>query len=418
MTRRRVALTGIGLISPLGSDPAGAWDAVLSAENGVGPIDLIDVTALPVKFAGQARGFDPDRHIPFKDRKKMDRALQFAVDAGLEAWRDSGLEMDAVAAERVGVYVGSGVGGLQSIESTTLMLRDRGARRISPFTIPSMLINLASGHLSIRLGSLGPNFSHVSACATAGHSIGEAARLIRHGYADVMVAGGTEAAITPLAIAGFARAGALSTRNEDPAHASRPFDLERDGFVIAEGAGIVVLEDWDRARARGAHIRAEVLGYAANSDAHHITAPSPDGRGARRCMEMALLDAEVRPEQIDYVNAHGTSTPFNDSAETRALHEVFGPHARELVISSTKSMTGHALGAAGGLEAVFCTLALQTGVVPPTTNYEVPDPACDLDYCPNEARRIDPELVLSNAFGFGGTNACLVLRRVEATSAL
>jgi 3-oxoacyl-[acyl-carrier-protein] synthase II len=411
MSVRRVAVTGLGMVSPLGNTVAESWSTAIAGRSAAGPITQFDASAHAVTFAAEVRDFETEPWVSAKDVKKMDRALLFAVVAGLQAWEDSGLDMDRLNPDRVGVFVGSGVGGMRSLEDGTLTIAESGPRRLSPFIIPKIIINLCSGQLSIRLGARGPNFSHVSACATGNHSIGEAARAIRHGYADVMIAGGAEAAITPLSVGGFARMGALSRRNDEPQRASRPFDAGRDGFVIGEGAGVLVLEEWEAARARGAHILAEVAGYGANADAFHMTQPAPEGRGAATCMRLALEDAGVAADRVGYINAHGTSTPFNDSSETSAIRTVFGSHADRLVVSSTKSMHGHALGAAGGLEAVLSIQALGTGIVPPTINLEEPDPDCDLDYCANEARQVDPQVVLSNAFGFGGTNACLVMAK-------
>ena len=410
---RRIAITGMGIVSPIGIGVDPAWSAALAGTSGVGPITLFDSAGFGVSFAAECSDFSTDPWLSEKEARKLDRSLQFAVAAGDMAWHDAGLSSESLDLDRVGVFVGSGIGGMRNLEEGSLVVRQRGPRRVSPFMIPSILINLASGQLSIRFGTRGPNFSHVSACATANHSIGEAMRTIRHGYADVMLAGGAEAGISPLAVAGFARMQALSTRNDDPQAASRPFDAERDGFVIGEGAGVLVLEEWDHAQARGAQVYAELVGYGANSDAYHITAPLPDGSGARRCMELALADAHIAPQDVGYINAHGTSTPYNDKGETAAIRGAFGSHADNLVVSSTKSMTGHALGAAGGLEAVFSIQMLRTGMVPPTINYAHPDPQCDLDYCPNEARPFETEYALSNGLGFGGTNGCLIFKKVS-----
>ena len=400
-------------MSPLGHSAEALWDGLLASRSGVGPIGHFDTEAFPVTFAGEVRDFDPTGWIDSKDIKKLDRFLQYAIASTEMALVDSGFEVTDDNADDVGVYIGSGVGGLATICDAVLALDARGPRRVSPFVIPKLLINMASGQVSIRTGARGPNLSHVSACATGNHAIGEASRLIRYGDAKVVITGGAEASVVPLAVAGFARMRALSTRNDDPRAASRPFDAERDGFVIGEGAGIVVLEEYEHARARGARIYAELSGYAANSDAHHMTAPHPEGRGAMACMRKAIADAGWSADQVDYVNAHGTSTEFNDAAETRAIKQVFGHHAQRLAVSSTKSMTGHLLGAAGGLEAVICALAIHRGVVPPTINLDNPDPECDLDYVPHTARETKVRRAVSNAFGFGGTNGCLAFGAVE-----
>ena len=413
---RRVVVTGLGLVTPLGLGAPANWSALLAARSGIGPITAFDTTGFDVRIAGQVPDFDLAPFIGRKDAKKMDRFIHHALVAARLAGDDAGLScpLPEALGERTGVLVGSGLGGLQTIEESIEILRTKGPSRLSPFTIPRLITNLAPGHISILYNALGPNLSAVSACATGAHAVGDAARLIALGEMDVMFAGGAEATITPLGIGGFAAMKALSTRNDSPGDASRPFDAERDGFVAAEGAGVLILEALDHARARGARIYAELLGYGASSDAHHITAPDPEGRGARRAMKAALEDAGVAPEDVDYVNAHGTSTPFNDTIETFALKQVFGDHARQLWISSTKGCTGHMLGAAGAVEAAYTALALATGEVPPTANLEHPDPACDLDYVPREARRRPLNVAISNSFGFGGTNACLVFRRFNA----
>ena len=413
--KNRVVVTGVGALSPLGLDYEALWEGLLLGRSGVGPISLFDASDYPVTFAGEVKGFDPQPWIEAKEVKKLDRFLQFGLVAAHMAVADAGVEITDKNARDVAVYIGSGVGGLQSMADAMTLLNERGPRRISPFVIPRILVNMAAGHVSIALGAKGPNFSHVSACATGNHSIGEAFRLIQYGDAKIAVAGGAEASVVPLSVAGFARMRALSVRNDDPARASRPFEAGRDGFVIGEGAGVVILEDYEHARARGARIYCEISGYGANSDAHHMTAPAPDGEGAMDCMQRALDDAGWNPDAINYINAHGTSTPFNDVAETKAIKGIFGTHARTLQISSTKSMTGHLLGAAGGLEAVICALALRRGVLPPTINLDEPDPQCDLDYIPHTAREVPIQRSLSNAFGFGGTNACLAMSRLEAT---
>jgi 3-oxoacyl-[acyl-carrier-protein] synthase II len=410
---RRVAVTGLGVVSPLGADVESTWTGLVEGRSGIGPITAYDTTGHSCRIGGEALDFDPDAWFDPKQQRKTDRFLRLALAASRMAMADSGLVVDDANADRVGVYVGSGVGGLGTICDAMLTLEHEGPRRVSPFTIPKLIINMAPGMISIEVGARGPNFSTVSACATGNHCIGEAFRAIRGGLADACIAGGAEAPILPLAVASFARMRALSTRNDEPAAASRPFDAGRDGFVMAEGAGLVVLEELEQARRRGAHVYAEVVGYGLNSDAYHITQPSPDGAGALRCMELTLADAGLAPADVDYVNAHGTSTPFNDRIETQALHRLFGDHASEVAVSSTKSMTGHLLGAAGGLEAAVSCLALERGVVPPTINQQQADPDCDLDYVPNEARQVAIDVAISNAFGFGGTNACLALRRYE-----
>lgn len=412
---RRVAVTGLGLISPLGSGLAASWAGIKEGRCGIRAITRFDATGFPVRIAAEVPDFDPIAWgaIDKKDVKKMDLFIQYAMCAGIPAFADSGYKVTDENAERVGVYIGAGIGGLAAIEHWHSVLVEKGPERVTPFFIPMVIINLASGQVSIKTGAKGPNSCAVTACATGTHSIGEAFRLIQYGHADAMIAGGTESTITPLCVAGFASMKALSTRNDDPAHASRPFDKNRDGFVIGEGSGVVVLEEMESAKKRGARIYAEVVGYAMNSDAYHLTMPSPDGVGAGRCMELALKDAKLNKEDIGYINAHGTSTHFNDLYETMAIKRVFGDHAKKLAVSSTKSMTGHLLGAAGGIEAVFSVLALHEGILPPTINYETPDPECDLDYVPNTARQKQVEAVMSNSFGFGGTNAVLVFKRFK-----
>ncbi|MEK6608229.1 MAG: beta-ketoacyl-ACP synthase II [Myxococcota bacterium] len=412
--QRRVVVTGIGLVTPLAVGTEETWQALLSGRSGVGPITLFDASQYTSRIAGEVSDFDPTRFLDKREAKWMDRFLQFAVAAAELAKVDAGLDVPEAEAERAGCYVGAGMGGITTIERTYQAVLDKGPRHgISPYFIPALIVNMAPGLISIRFGLKGPNLSHVSACSTSSHSIGEAFRCIERDDADVMFAGGTEATITPLSIGGFCAARALSQRNDEPTRASRPFDAERDGFVSAEGAGIVVLEELSRAKRRGARVYAEVRGYGLNSDAHHITAPAPEGEGAQRCMRMALRGAGLAPDAIGYVNAHGTSTRFNDATETLALKKVFGDHARALMVSSTKSMTGHLLGAAGGVEAAFSALALHRGVIPATINLEHPDPECDLDYVPNDAREARVDAVMSNSFGFGGTNACLVLTRYK-----
>ena len=409
---RRVVVTGLGLVTPLGTGVEKTWKALCAGESGIGRITRFDPTGYDAQIAGEVKDFDPAQFIEKKEIKKMDTFIHYAVGASQLAVDDAKLKVAPEEATRVGVYIGSGIGGLGSIEHYHDVLREKGPGRVSPFFIPMTIINLASGQVAIRVGAKGPNSCAVTACATGNHCIGDAYRLIQRDDADVMIAGGAEAAITPLGVAGFASAKALSFRNDDPTKASRPFDKDRDGFVLGEGAGVVVLEELEHARARGARIYAEVIGYAMNSDAYHITAPPEEGEGAVRCMEMALKDAGVAKTDIGYINAHGTST-MADAIETKAIKHVFGEQAYRIPVSSTKSMTGHLLGAAGGIEAVFSILALHHGILPPTINLDHPDPACDLDYVPNTARSVQTQVVLSNSFGFGGVNACLLFRRCD-----
>jgi 3-oxoacyl-[acyl-carrier-protein] synthase II len=412
---RRVVITGIGLITPVGNDREATWQALLAGKSGAGPITLFDAKDYASKFACEVKGWDPSPFFDKREVKHLDRFLQFGVAASMMAMEDAGLPGRRVpegAEDAWGVYIGAGLGGVKTIEDTHDTGRAKGPRYgFSPYFVTDIIINMIPGLVSIRTGARGPNMSHVSACSTGAHSIGEAMRAIRHGYADGMIAGGAEATITMLGVGGFNAMRAMSTRNDAPEKASRPFDKDRDGFVIAEGAGVVVLEELEAARRRGARIYAEVAGYGANADAHHITAPAPEGIGAQRCIKAALADARLAPSAIGYVNAHGTSTEFNDKNETAAIKAVMGEHARKLAMSSTKSMTGHMLGAAGAVEAGICALAIQRGVLPPTINYETPDPECDLDYVPNQAREVGVDAALSNSFGFGGTNAALVLTR-------
>ena len=414
MTRRRVVITGLGLVTPVGNAVEESWRNILAGKSGIAPISHFDASDLPVRFCGAIKDLDLDQWVPKKEQKKMDPFIHYGLAAGLQAVRDAGLDVEqgGVNPHDVGVAIGSGIGGLPGIEKGTMTLLNHGPRRISPFYVPSNIINMISGHLSIRCGFKGPNFAIVTACATGTHNIGSAARLIAHGEAEVMVAGGAEMSSTPTGMAGFANARALSFRNEAPEAASRPWDQDRDGFVLSDGAGVLVLEELEHARGRGARIYAELAGYGMNGDAWHITAPSEDGEGAARCMMKALNDAGVAPEQVDYVNAHGTSTPAGDVIESDALKRVFGDHARRLPVSSTKSMVGHMLGAAGSVEAIYCVLALRDQAAPPTINLDNPDPACDLDYIPHEARDLKIDCVLSNSFGFGGTNGCVVLKRL------
>ena len=409
---RRVVVTGLGLVTPLGTGVEKTWKSICGGESGIARITRFDPTGYDAQIAGEVKDFDPARFIEKKEIKKMDTFIHYAVGAAQLAVDDAGLKVSQEEATRVGVYIGSGIGGLGSIEHYHDVLRAKGPGRVSPFFIPMTIINLASGQVAIRIGAKGPNSCAVTACATGNHCIGDAYRLIQRGEADVMVAGGAEAAITPLGVAGFAAAKALSFRNDEPTKASRPFDKDRDGFVLGEGAGVVVIEELEHARRRGVRIYGEVIGYGMNSDAYHITAPPEEGEGAVRCMELALKDAGIDRNQIGYINAHGTST-MADAIETRAIKRVFGEQAYRIPVSSTKSMTGHLLGAAGGIEAVFSILALFHGMLPPTINLDAPDPACDLDYIPNKARPSAIQMALSNSFGFGGVNACLIFKRLD-----
>ncbi len=412
MRIRRVVVTGLGLVAPVGLDVKSAWENILAGKSGIKPITHFDVAPFSTRFGGPIYGFDPSPYISEKEAKKMDKFIHYGMVAGCQAIADAGLEVTEENCRRIGVAIGSGIGGITGIENNYEVYRDKGPRRISPFFVPANIINMVAGNLSIKFGLKGPNYSIVSACATGTHNIGEAALMIRHGYVDVMLAGGAEMATSPVGLGGFAAARALSTRNDDPEGASRPFDKDRDGFVLSDGAGVIVLEEYEHARARGARIYAELAGFGMNSDAYHMTAPSEDGAGAAECMLKALEDARIHPEQIQYINAHGTSTPAGDIAETRAIKRAFGDHAYKLAVSSTKSMTGHMLGAAGAAEAIFTILAIRDQVVPPTINYHTPDPDCDLDYVPNTARPMSIEIAISNSFGFGGTNGTLVFRRL------
>ena len=408
--KRRVVITGLGIVSPVGNDIAAAWDNIVNGRSGIGRITRFDPEPFNAHIAGEVKGFDVTQYMPAKEARQMDTFIHYGIAAGMQAWKDSGLEVTEQNAERIGVIVGSGIGGLPRIEETQIEYLERGPRRISPFFVPASLINLISGHLSIMLGMKGPSYAVVSACTTGLHSIGDAARLIEYGDADIMIAGGAEATVSPLGIGGFAAMRALSTRNDDPTTASRPWDKDRDGFVMGEGAGVLVLEEYEHAKKRGARIYGEFAGYGMSSDAHHITAPDRDG--PRRGIINALRNGGILPEQVQYVNAHGTSTPLGDKNETEALKLAFGDHANKLVVNSTKSMTGHLLGAAGGIEAVFTTLAVHHQLSPPTINIFNPDPECDLDYCANQARELNIEVAISNSFGFGGTNGCMAVRRV------
>ena len=409
--KRRVVVTGLGLITPLGTGIQKTWEAICKGASGIDRIRSFDVSEYSVQMAGEVKDFNPEDFIERKEIKKMDLFIQYALGAGVMAVENAGLKITEENADRIGVIVGAGIGGINTIERYHSILLESGQRRISPFFIPMLITNLAAGQISMRFGARGPNSCVTTACAAGTHAIGDSFKLIQRGDADAMIAGGSEAAISPLTIAGFANMKALSARNHAPQEASRPFDVERDGFVIAEGAGILVLEELESALKRGAKVYAEVIGYGLTGDAYHMTAPDPEGRGIVNCMRMALRDAGLAPEAIDYINAHGTSTPYNDKHETMAIKHMFGEHAYKLAVSSTKSMTGHLLGAAGGIEAAFCALALSEGIIPPTINYENPDPECDLDYVPNHARHANVNAVLSNSFGFGGTNACIVLKK-------
>ena len=411
MDKRRVVITGVGAVTPVGNTAEEFWQALMEGRSGIGPITRFDTTGFDTRIAGELKGFDPLKYIDKKDDRKFDPFLKYAVASASMAVEDAALKTDKVEATRFGVLVGSGIGGLETLLDNYEALRTKGPDRVSPFLIPMLIVNMASGAISMRLGAKGPNTAVVTACATGNHAIGDAAKIIQRGDADVMVAGGSEAIIIPLAIAGFSQMKAMSTRNDDPAHASRPFDAERDGFVCGEGAGIMVLESLEHASRRGARIYAEIVGYGMTGDAHHMTAPDPEGDGAARAMSAALRDAGLDPSAVGYINAHGTSTPYNDKFETIAIKRVFGEHARTLAVSSTKSMTGHLLGAAGGIEAIATAFAIHRGMLPPTINYEKPDPDCDLDYVPNHARQQEVEVALSNAFGFGGTNATLAFRK-------
>lgn len=409
---RRVVVTGLGVVSALGTGVEKNWDALMAGRCGIDLITRFDASEFPTQIAGEVKDFNAEDYMPKKEIKKMDLFIQYALAAAEEAMEDSGFQVTEENAERVGVLVGAGLGGLPAIEKYHSAMLEGGYKKISPFFIPMLITNLAPGQISMKYGAKGPNVSSVSACATGTHSIGDAYHIIARGDADAMIAGGAESTITPLAIGGFNVMRALSTRNDDPKTASRPFEKNRDGFVMAEGAGILVLEEYEAAKARGAKIYGELCGYGLTSDAHHLTAPAPGGEGAARCMKMALNNAGIAAEDVDYINAHGTSTHFNDLYETMAIKTVLGDHAYKTMVSSTKGMTGHALGAAGGIEAAFALLAMDRGVVPPTINYQEPDPECDLDYVPNEARQAEVKVAISNSFGFGGTNASLLFRKV------
>ena len=412
MTRRRVVVTGLGIISPVGNTIEQAWQNLLAGRSGIGRITRFDASSFPVQIAGEVRDFDITQYLPAKDARRMDTFIHYGMAAGIEAIKDAGLEAHPANADRIGVSIGSGIGGLPMIEATKEEYAASGVRKISPFFVPGSIINMISGNLSILYGYKGPNIAIVSACASATHSIGDAARFIEYGDADIMIAGGAESTVSQLGVGGFCAARALSTRNDDPQTASRPWDKDRDGFVLSEGAGVLVLEEYEHAKARGARIYCELAGVGMSADANHMTAPCEDGEGAARCMSNALRNSQLNPESVDYLNAHGTSTPLGDKAETVAVKRTFGDHARKLVMNSTKSMTGHLLGAAGGVEAIFSALAIYQQVSPPTINIFTPDEACDLDYCANEARKMKIDVAMSNSFGFGGTNATLVFKRI------
>lgn len=413
MSKRRVVITGLGIVSPVGLNLKQTWDNIVAGNSGVITIDKFDTSEFPVKIAATVKDFDATSIIPPKELKKMDTFIHYGLVAADEALKDSGLEITEANAERIGVAIGSGIGGLPMIEVNNEKLLNGGPRKISPFFVPGSIINMISGNFSIRYGAKGPNIAIVTACSTGTHSIGESARIIAYGDADVMFAGGAEMASSPLGIAGFAAARALSTRNDDPAAASRPWDKDRDGFILGDGAGVLVLEEYEHARARGAQIYAEVAGFGYNSDAYHMTMPVQDGSGAGKCMKLAMNDAGLNAEDIDYVNAHGTSTPAGDVAETNAIKNALGDHAYKVAVSSTKSMTGHLLGAAGGIEAVFAAMSIRDQVAPPTINLENPGEGCDLDYVPNTAREMKIDYALSNSFGFGGTNGTLIFKKLD-----
>jgi len=412
MSHRRVVVTGMGIVSPIGNTLATAWDSIQAGRCGIGPITHFDPAAYATRIAGEVRDFDAKSFLPPKDVKKMDTFIHYGLAACFQAMDDAGLEVTDDNAERIGALVGAGIGGVRGIEDTAVALHEGGPRKVSPFYVPSTIINMLPGQLTIMKGIKGPNFSAVSACATSNHSIGMAMRMIQYGDADIMIAGGAEHGTTPTSVGGFCSMKAMSTRNDEPLRASRPWDKDRDGFVLGDGAGILVLEEYEHAKARGARIYCELAGFGATSDAFHMTAPSENGEGPARCMKLALKDAGVNPEQVGYLNAHGTSTPLGDLAETHAVKRAFGDHAYKTMVSSTKSMTGHLLGAAGGVEAIFTVMALHTGVIPPTINLDEAGEGCDLDYVPNVARQAKVDVAVSNGFGFGGTNGTLVFRKL------
>jgi 3-oxoacyl-[acyl-carrier-protein] synthase II len=410
--RRRVVVTGLGIVSPVGNDAATAWQNILAGKSGIGPLTHFDATTFPTRIAGEVRDFDPAQYVAPKDVKKMDPFIHYGIAASVQALADAGLHPHEHDEERIGVAVGAGIGGIATIERTSIVFHEGGQRKISPFFVPSSIINMASGNLSIMLGLKGPNIACVTACTTATHNLGLAMRMIQYGDADVMVAGGAEYATSGVAMGGFCSARALSTRNDEPEKASRPWDRDRDGFVLSDGAGVLVIEDYEHASRRGARIYCELVGFGMSGDAYHMTAPSANGEGAARCMAVAMRDAGLNPGQIDYINAHGTSTQAGDLAETQAVKSCFGEHAKKLMVSSTKSMTGHLLGAAGGIEAIFCVLAIRDNIAPPTINLDHPGEGCDLDFVPHTARQTKVDIALSNSFGFGGTNGTLVFKRI------
>ncbi len=412
MSKRRIVVTGLGMLTPVGNTVEDTWKNIVAGKSGIAPITAFDVSDFPVKISGSVKDFDATQYIAKKDLKKMDPFIHFGIAAGIQAMEDADLQVTEENADRIGVAIGSGIGGLPGIEKNRDQFVTGGARKISPFFVPSSIINMVSGNLSIMKGLKGPNISIVSACTTGAHNIGDAARMIAYGDADVMIAGGAEMATSPLGVGGFAAARALSTRNDDPEAASRPWDIDRDGFVLGDGAGVVVIEEYEHAKRRGARIYCELAGYGMSGDAHHMTQPSPSGEGPARCMNNALKDAGVNKEEVGYINAHGTSTPAGDKAETMAVKVAMGEHANKVVVSSTKSMTGHLLGAAGGIEAIFAILALRDQVIPPTINLDNQDPECDLDFCANTAREIKMNVTLSNSFGFGGTNGTLLFKGI------
>ncbi len=411
MSERRVVITGIGVLTPLGSELELFWQNLLAGKSGIAPVTRFDTTEYDCKIGGEVRDFKPEEFMPIKETRRTDRFVQYAVGAAKKAVVDAGIDMSKEDANRVGVLIGSGIGGMETIEDQVGTLVRKGPSRVSPFMIPMLIVNMASGYVSMLLGAKGPNLAVVSACATATHALGEAARAIVHNDADIMIAGGSEAAVTQMGYAGFCAMKAMSTRNSEPERASRPFDAQRDGFVMGEGAGVCILESLEHARKRHAKIYCEIAGYGITGDAYHMSAPAPEGEGAARSMVMALGHANLNPEQVDYINAHGTSTPVGDKCETQAIKKVFGAHAKKLAVSSTKSMTGHLLGAAGAVETAVCALAIRDGIVPPTINYENPDPDCDLDYVPNKARPMKVDVCLNNSLGFGGHNATIIVKR-------
>lgn len=408
---RRVVITGVGLVSPLGSDKVEFWNNLIEGKSGISAVESFDVSQYPCRIAGEIKDFDPSRYMEKKEAKRVDRFTQLGIAAALQAWRDAGLDNIDLDKDEIGVLVGSGIGGIQTVEQQLKVLAEKGPRRVSPFLVPALIANMASGYISILLGLRGPNSTVVTACASSTHAVGDAWHIIGRGDAEIMLAGGAEAAISHLAFSGFSSARALSTRNDEPERASRPFDLKRDGFVMGEGAGVVILETLEHALSRGAAIYGEIVGYGMSGDAYHMTAPDPEGRGAFLSMHRVLKSASIAPEEVDYINAHGTSTEFNDKIETMAVKKLFGEHAYKLAVSSTKSMTGHLLGAAGAVELIATLLTMQHQVIHPTVNYEYPDPDCDLDYVPNHAREAAVNVAISNSFGFGGTNATLAVKR-------